>query len=469
MGHRNSASEMNFDGIVAPSYNHATTAPGGPGNLASAANRGRPSNPRAAALEGLTKVKELMDIGVRQALLPPLVRPNLRALYRLGLIKDAGLLHADDTDALARHLARYSTAAPHLLAASFSGAAVWTANWATISPSADTADPRRLHITPANQSRSFHRSLESEETLPIFRQIFNDPEHFEVHDPLPSSYAVGDEGAANHLRLVPRHGEKAVNIFVYGRDGFAEPDSNRRHLARQTLEASRAISRLHELDPFFTIFLRQNPNAIDAGIFHNDVIATANLDLLFYHEFAFVDPARAISDVCEAYRVLTNGKSLRLIMVPNDEVSLEDAAVSYLFNSQIVNDRDGRTILIAPAQCQFVPSVNRFLQTLQNQQGPPFDEIKFVHVPSSMRSGGGPACLRLRIILTNKQEKAISGRVFLTTELWQELVSLVTAEYPTEVSEWMFTDETFLKTCFNTTRRIYEILGLAPIGTSPNS
>lgn len=454
------AREINFDGLAGPTFNYAASAPKGPGNLASEASRGRPSNPRAAALEGLAKARMVRDLGIGQAILPPLVRPKLEPLFRLGLIQDAGLLKADDPDALAKHLARHAAVAPHLLAACFSGASIWTANWATVSPSSDSEDGK-VHFTCANQSRSFHRSLEAEDATGVLRQIFIG-DLFRVHDPLPRSYAMGDEGAANHLRFAPSHGDKGLNVFVYGRGGFEEPDGAHRNLPRQTLEASRAIARLHGLDPFRTLFVRQNPDAIDAGIFHNDVISTGNLDLLFHHEQAFADSTRALADLSEAYRALCGGE-LRRIMVPADAVSLEDAAVSYLFNSQIVNDAKGNTVLIAPRQCQTVARVRAFLDA--GLTG--IDAVRFADVPGSMRGGGGPACLRLRVVLTPAQEAALKGRVMLDDALLAELTDLVEKTYPTEVDDRRFADAVFLKSCFDINRRLYSLLGLTPAGLEP--
>jgi succinylarginine dihydrolase len=459
---RDEASEWNFDGLVGPTYNHSATAPGGPGNFASQANRGRPTNPKAAALEGLKKAETVMRLGVRQAVLPPLLRPNLTRLYRMGLIQDPGLLRADDFGALAAHLARRANQAPHVLAACFSGSSVWTANWATVSPSIDTGDGK-VHFTPANQSRSFHRSMEAEEVYHLLKQVFPPGDHFAFHEPLPATYQTGDEGAANHLRLASHHGSKGVNIFIYGRGGFEEPDRVRVHLPRQTLEASRAVARLHGLDPYYTLYVRQNPLAIDAGIFHNDVISTVNLDLFFYHELAFADRVRTMSDISEAFRMLTDGKgTLRTIEVGENEVPIGDASVSYLFNSQLVNGRDGSIVLIAPRQCEFIPTVRRFLDTIQQRKDGMLDNVVYADVPSSMRSGGGPACLRLRVVLTPEQEKAISGRVILDDDLLGDLRDFIEHNYPTDVEDRLFMDASFLKKCFETSRGLYEVLDLSP-------
>jgi succinylarginine dihydrolase len=55
------AHEVNFDGLVGPTHNYAGLARG---NLASMRNKGKISNPRQAALEGLAKMKCLADLGV---------------------------------------------------------------------------------------------------------------------------------------------------------------------------------------------------------------------------------------------------------------------------------------------------------------------------------------------------------------------------------------------------------------------
>src|SRR4029077_2346121 len=95
---------------------------------------------------------------------------------------------------------------PRLLVAAYSASAMWAANAATVSPSADTADGR-VHFTPANLPTQLHRSIEPPVTSAVLRQIFPEGEYFAHHDPLPASEEFADEGAANHMRLAPSHGE----------------------------------------------------------------------------------------------------------------------------------------------------------------------------------------------------------------------------------------------------------------------
>ena len=84
------AYEVNFDGLVGPTHNYAGLSHG---NLASQRSKHRASNPRAAALEGLAKMKLLADLGVKQAVLPPHERPDVAALRRYGFAgSDADVL-----------------------------------------------------------------------------------------------------------------------------------------------------------------------------------------------------------------------------------------------------------------------------------------------------------------------------------------------------------------------------------------
>ena len=72
-------------------------------------------------------------------------------------------------------------------------------------------------------------------------------------------------------------GAPGVELFVYGRAAFDESAGGPRQFpARQTREASEAIARRHGLDPARTVFAQQHPDAIDAGVFHNDVIAVGD-------------------------------------------------------------------------------------------------------------------------------------------------------------------------------------------------
>ncbi len=418
---------VNFDGIPGPTHNYAGLARG---NLAAERNARRVSNPRQAALQGLAKARALAARGHPQAMLPPHERPDVRALRALGFSGTDGDI-----------VARASKEAPQLLAACSSAAAMWAANAATVSPSIDTADSR-VHFTPANLTSHFHRSIEAPVTTRVLRAIFADARHFAVHDPLPAAPQFGDEGAANHLRFTPEPGKPGIGVFVYGRAAYeAAAAAPQKWPARQTREASAAIARRHGLDPAATVFAQQNPEAIDAGVFHNDVIAVGYGSTLLCHEHAWVGQDSVLHELRAKV-----GERFLPIVVPAADVGLDDAVGSYLFNSQLLPRTDGTLLLVAPAECRENARVAAYLDTLLGGGGPIVELLAF-DLKQSMRNGGGPACLRLAVELTTAERAAIEPRVFLDDALAGELDAWFRRHYrdrlaPDDLGDPALLDET---------------------------
>lgn len=405
------AREANFDGLVGPTHLFAGLAYG---NVASAANRGEVSNPRAAARQGLTKMAGLLELGLVQGVLPPQERPDVVTLRRLGF---------EGTD---HQVVAAASRYPELFAAVSSAAGMWVANAATVSPAPDTSDGR-VHLTVANLATQLHRSIEAPHTARILAATFPDEGHFAHHPPLPTHPDLGDEGAANHTRLASSHGDPGTSLFVYGRRAWGAAGSPSLFPARQTKEASEAVARLHGLDPERVVFAQQAPSAIDAGVFHNDVIAVGNERLLFYHQEAFADPAgmrRALVDASPF--------DLELMEVDAAEVSLAEAVDSYLFNSQLVSLPDGSVALICPERCRRVPSVADYLDTHVGQG--PISRVRFFDLDQSMRNGGGPACLRLRVVLSPDELAAVNPGSLLTPESVGILEEWVDRHYRDELS-----------------------------------
>jgi succinylarginine dihydrolase len=406
------AREFNFDGLVGPSHNYAGLSFG---NVASFNNVKSASNPKQAALQGLAKMRALSARGFAQALLPPQARPNFRLLRSIGF-------GGSDADVLARA----QREAPVILACAYSASSMWTANAATVSPAADTADGR-THFTAANLNNKLHRSFEHVQSARSLRAIFKDERYFAVHDALPSTPSFGDEGAANHTRLCSAHGAAGVEMFVYGRVEFdSSAPAPTRYPARQTLEASQAVARLHGLDAARTVYLSQNPAVIDQGVFHNDVIAVGNANVLFYHEQALLDEAHALDNLRRAMGGV--GAELLPIRVDSGAVSVADAVSSYLFNSQLLSKADGKMALVIPQECQENQAVARYLQDLAASGGP-VDELIHFDLRQSMRNGGGPACLRLRVALTEVEAAAMHQGVLMTEALYARLVIWVEKHY----------------------------------------
>jgi len=438
-----STAEINFDGIPGPTHNYAGLAHG---NLAAERHACEVANPREAALQGLAKMRALAARGFPQAVLPPHERPFLPGLRAQGF-------GGSDAEVLARA----SRAAPRMLAACSSAAAMWVANAATVSPSADTADGR-VHFTPANLVAHFHRAIEAATTTRILRAIFADARKFAVHDPLPAAPQLGDEGAANHTRFAGAGGGPGVELFVYGRAAYdAAVAGPRQYPARQTREACEAIARRHGLDPARTVYAQQHPDAIDAGVFHNDVIAVGHGSTLLCHEQAWVDPPALLARLSALL-----GPAFDPIVVRASDVGVEDAVGTYLFNSQLLSRPEGRLLLVAPAEVHEHAGVGAYVERLLASGGAIAEMIAF-DLRQSMRNGGGPACLRLRVELTSEERAAVGARVFLDDALAADLERWIREHYRDRLAPGDLADPRLLDESRRALDALTRLLRLPPV------
>jgi succinylarginine dihydrolase len=409
--------EVNFDGLVGPTHHYGGLSFG---NRASMEHGSMVSNPRAAALQGLEKMWKLVERGYAQAVLPPLYRPNLSLLKRLGY-------HGS----IEKQLKACAETSPELLSSVWSASSMWTANAATVIPSNDSSDGR-LHLVPANLASQFHRSLEALATRDNLRAIFADTRYFNVPDPLPTHTILGDEGAANHTRFYKDTDAVGLHFFVHGNPDHAVPEL--RFPARQTRAASKAVARVGMLPDAQAVFAQQSVEAINAGVFHNDVIAVGHGDVLFCHEQAYENAGETLDALHTAFRE-TCGGDLRIVMVPASELSLEDAVHSYLFNSQLLDHSSKGKLLLVPIECMENPSVSSYLKCAVKDPGHPVSEVIVQDLRQSMCNGGGPACLRLRVLLTANERAAIRGRVFLDRNLYRDLTGWVNHHYREETAQ----------------------------------
>ncbi|WP_136679380.1 N-succinylarginine dihydrolase [Neptunomonas sp. XY-337] len=436
------AVEANFDGLVGPTHNYAGLSFG---NVASTQNSAQLSSPKQAALQGLAKMKALHDMGMLQGVLAPQERPDIHTLRRLGF-------SGSDADVLAQAARQ----APRVLAACCSASSMWTANAATVSPSADTVDGR-VHFTPANLTNKFHRSIEHKVTGNILRATFADSQYFAHHDALPGVEHFGDEGAANHTRFCHEYGNQGVEFFVFGRYAFdgCKPAPTV-FPARHTYEASEAVARLHGLDPDHVVYAQQNPAVIDQGVFHNDVIAVGNRQVLFCHEQAFLNQAEVINQLSRKM-----DDQFQVIQVPTSDVSVDDAVRSYLFNSQLLSVGD-ETHLVIPEECRNNAAVWRYLQQLES--GPaPISKLHVFDLKQSMSNGGGPACLRLRVVLNSAEQQACNQNTLMSEALYSRLTTWVKQHYRDQLSEADLADPQLLNESRTALDELTQILKLGSV------
>ncbi|MGE3954848.1 MAG: N-succinylarginine dihydrolase [Parachlamydiales bacterium] len=392
-----------IDGLAGPTYTFLGL---GIGNTASLAHKGEPSNPQKTALQGLYKMKQLADLGIKQALLPPQERPDIATLRLLGFM---------GTDA--EVLARAAKEAPELLWACSASSALWTANGATISPSSSTADGR-VHITPANLATLFHRSLEPIHTALALQCLLPFPESFVHHDPLPSHHTLGDEGAANTLTLCASYDGPQITLFVYGKEGRAFST------ARQSLEASQSIARLHRLS--HTLFAKQSPPLVERGVFHNDLVATAHKNTLLYYQDAWVDTPKLLAQLSDQLEGL--GTPLTALEITQKELPLEDLLDSYLLNSQLLPLPSGELLLAASTKARDNPRSKAVIDRLLAESNP-IKQVLYFDLSESLKNGGGPACVTLPCLLTESELGDSHDSLFMNDTGYAALVDWVKAHY----------------------------------------
>ncbi len=440
-----SANEVNFDGLVGPTHNYAGLSFG---NVASTVNKNTASNPQLAALQGLNKMKALHDMGFVQGVLPPQERPCMATLRELGFT-------GQDEHILANVVKR----APQLLANVSSASSMWVANAATVSPSADTAD-NKVHFTVANLNNKFHRSIETSTTSRSLQAVFSSSEHFVHHAALPQQALFGDEGAANHNRLCRDYASPGVELFVYGCQVWGGEVEPQRFPARQTREASEAVARLHQLAETQRVFVQQNPAVIDQGVFHNDVIAVSNGPVLFHHQQAFIDQARAFDELERKLAALDS--PFMPIEVPTESVAVQDAVDSYLFNSQLLTKANGKMLILVPEESRQNPRVWTYLQHLITSGGP-IDEVKVFELRESMCNGGGPACLRLRVVLNQQELNATNPGCLINEHSYQVLTQWVKKHYRDRLLEADLADPQLLTESRTALDELTQIMGLGSL------
>ncbi len=435
--------EMNFDGLVGPTHNYSGLSFG---NVASKNNAKQIANPKKAALQGLEKMLAMTKLGLKQGILPPQVRPDTYTLRKLGF-------SGSDKDVITKAAKN----APQFLKACYSASSMWSANAATVSNSLD-CDDGKVHFTPANLSNKLHRAIEAEQTSRTFKAIFNNTKYFTHHEPLPHHPLLGDEGAANHTRLSNSHSEKGLSLFVYGEDALSAIKP-KIYPARQTLAASEAVARAHGLSDADCLFVQQNPNVIDQGVFHNDVIAIGNENVLLYHEMAFYQCARAVDAINTKYQ---GDKPLHLIEVSNDYVSVEDAVSSYIFNSQLITLPNGTMAIVAPTECQNNDKVATYLATLCEANNP-ISQVIYFDLQQSMKNGGGPACLRLRVPLNELELSAVVPECLMDEAKYHTLTAWVEKHYRDAISEDDLADPSLLVESQTALDELSKILKLGSI------
>ena len=430
--------EINFDGLIGPTHNYAGLSQG---NLASQKHLNQTSNPKAAALQGLDKMRLIMDQGIPQGFFLPHERPHLMTLRAIGF---------GGTDEEVINQAAKKN--PALLKNVYSASSMWSANAATFSPSIDSND-QKIHITPANLNSMFHRSIEHEFTKTQLELMFGGVA--KVHEPIKNISGYGDEGAANHLRVSAKHLMPGFQIFVYGSSAF---EVHQGIIARQAEEISQAVSTQHQLDPDRVLFLKQNEQAIHSGSFHNDIVSLANEEVFIFHQEAFADRV-------ELERVLhqlkDHVKGFHPIEILSKDISLDDLVSSYLLNSQLITVKNNEMMMLLPEEVQNHGNCMKWLEEIKSSS--PIKRFEFVDIHQSMMNGGGPACLRFKAVLNSDELDKINKKFLLSPEKLINLRALVSKHYRDRINPDDLLDIKLMEESYLFLDELTQLLGIGSI------
>ena len=396
--------EINFDGLIGPTHNYAGLSQG---NLASQKYFNQTSNPQAAALQGLDKMRLIMEQGIPQGFFLPHERPHLHTLRKLGF--------GGTDEEVINQAAKQN---PALLKNVYSASSMWAANAATFSPSIDSYD-QNIHITPANLNSMFHRSIEHEFTKVQLELMFGVAA--QVHIPIKNISGYGDEGAANHLRVSAQHLTQGFQIFVFGSSAF---EVHQGIIARQAEEISQAVSSQHQLDPDRVLFLKQNEQAINSGSFHNDIVSLANEEVFIFHQEAFADRVELERAL---HHLKDHVKGFHPIEILSEDISLDNLVSSYLLNSQLITVKNNEMMMLLPEEVQNHPNCMRWLDEIKTSS--PIKHLEFVDIRQSMMNGGGPACLRFKTVVNNDEFDQINNKFLLSSKKLMDLRALVSKHY----------------------------------------
>lgn len=404
--------EVNIDSLIGPTHHYGGLAYG---NEASMNSKNLMSNPKKAALQGLDKMALLEKLGVHQLIIPPQIRPDvmsLRDLFIDGICKDQSLLSSI-----------------------YSSSYMWMANAGHFTPGCDSLD-KQAHFTVSNFASQCHRQFEIKGHQDILTSLFND--QVLMHPPISSGFS--DEGAANDIRLCSFDFKEAISLFVYGRN--ADDEITTFYPCRQTKEAYDVLCLTHRLQLDRVVFAKQHKEAINQGVFHNDVISVGHKNVFLCHEFAFENQDHVLEEVRGKFKKYVK-EALYLHVIPNSIITLKECVKSYLFNSQLVDSNEG-LVMIAPKQCEENSNIKIYIDTVLLKETP-IKKCFYVDLQESMRNGGGPACLRLKVVLSNDEYKVILSKYQVTPKRLTEIKDIVSDLYPENVTVESFEDSVFLQ------------------------
>jgi succinylarginine dihydrolase len=121
------------------------------------------------------------------------------------------------------------------------------------------------------------------------------------------------------------------------------------------------------------------------------------------------------------------GDEFRAVVAAEHELPLSDAVAAYPFNSQLLSLPSGQMQLVAPLEAQQNAPARSFLERVAAECS--LAGIDYLDVNGSMKNGGGPACLRLRVPLSEAEIGKLGGSVLFDERCERELEAIIRRRY----------------------------------------
>ena len=134
------------------------------------------------------------------------------------------------------------------------------------------------------------------------------------------------------------------------------------------------------------------------------------------------------------------------MQVSEQELSVEDAVSSYLFNSQLLGRSDGKMMLLCPNECQQNEAARAVTEKIVEDENP-IEQVLFMDLRQSMNNGGGPACLRLRVTLNQQEEQKMHQGIVFNQALDHKLVDWVERHYREQLAPGDLSDPNLITEC----------------------
>jgi succinylarginine dihydrolase len=123
---------------------------------------------------------------------------------------------------------------------------------------------------------------------------------------------------------------------------------------------------------------------------------------------------------------------------------------------------DGAQVLVVPQECRENARVAAYLDALGTRKTP-IDEVLVFDLRESMKNGGGPACLRLRVVLNEAEQAAVNPNVWMNDALFTRLDTWIDTHYRDQLSSADLADPQLLNESRTALDELTKLLGLGAI------